>query len=115
MKKNILLTFLTILVLLNSTAIGYYIYHDQKEHQENEEPPFFLMKSSDVDFPTTFSLAGDALRTEGDADNLDAAKDALPKFLPTPSTRRVTGIYLVKYTTTGKRNFPFHEVATAVS
>ena len=37
MKKNILLTFLTILVLLNSTAIGYYIYHDQKEHQEDEE------------------------------------------------------------------------------
>ena len=56
-----------------------------------------------------------ALRTEGDADNLDAAKDALPKFLRTPSTRRVTEIYLVKYTTTGKRNFPFHEVATAVS
>ena len=64
MKKNILLTFLTILVLLNSTAIGYYIYHDQKEHQENEEPPFFLMKSSDVDFPTTFSLAGEQVPLE---------------------------------------------------
>ena len=64
MKRNILLTFLTILVLLNSTAIGYYIYHDQKEQEENEEPPFFLMKSSDVDFPPTFSLAGEPVPLE---------------------------------------------------
>ena len=64
MKKNILLTFLTILVLLNSTAIGYFIYHDQKEHQENEEPPFFLMKSSAVDFPTALSLAGEQVTLE---------------------------------------------------
>ncbi|MFR7811473.1 MAG: hypothetical protein ACLU4N_20720 [Butyricimonas faecihominis] len=64
MKRNILLTFLTILVLLNSAAIGYYVYHDQKEHEENEEPPFHLMKSSDVDFPTTFSLAGEPVPLE---------------------------------------------------
>ena len=63
-KRNILLTFLTILVLLNSAAIGYYVYHDQKEHEENEEPPFHLMKSSDVDFPTTFSLAGEQVPLE---------------------------------------------------
>ncbi len=64
MKRNILLTFLTILVLSNSAAIGYYIYHDQLEHEENEEPPFFLMKSSDVDFPETFSLAGERVPLE---------------------------------------------------
>lgn len=64
MKRNILLAFLTILVLLNSAAIGYYVYHDQKEHEENEEPPFHLMKSSDVDFPTTFSLAGEEVPLE---------------------------------------------------
>ena len=64
MKKNILLTFLTILVLLNSTANGYYVYHEQKENEENEEPPFHLMKSSDVDFPTTFSLAGEQVPLE---------------------------------------------------
>lgn len=63
-KRNILLTFLTILVLLNSAAIGYYIYHDQKEHKKNEEPPFLLMKSSDVDLPTTFSLAGEPVPLE---------------------------------------------------
>ena len=64
MKRNILLIFLTILVLLNSAAIGYYFYHDQQEHEENEEPPFHLMKSSDVDFPTTFSLAGEPVPLE---------------------------------------------------
>lgn len=64
MKRNILLTFLTILVLLNSAAIGYYVYHDQQEHEENEEPPFYLVKTSDVDFPEQFSLAGERVPLE---------------------------------------------------
>lgn len=62
--KNILLIFLTILVLLNSTAIGYYIYQDNIDRQENEEPVFQFMKTSDVDFPEQFSLAGERVPLE---------------------------------------------------
>lgn len=62
--KNILLIFLTLLVLLNSTAIGYYIYQDNIDRQENEEPVFQFMKTSDVDFPEQFSLAGERVPLE---------------------------------------------------
>ena len=98
MKRNILLTFLTILVLLNSTAIGYYIYHDQKEQEENEEPPFFLMKSSDVDFPPTFSLAGEPVPLE----RIDVA-EAFQKEL-------IVNTYLHSHTIQALRNAPryFH-------
>ena len=57
--KSILLIFLTIIVLLNSAAIGYYIYKDKFDQQESDEPVFHVMKTSDVDFPEKFSLAGE--------------------------------------------------------
>lgn len=62
--KNILRTLLTILVLLNSAAIGYYIYNDKYDQQENDEPVFHVMKTSDVDFPEQFSLAGERVPLE---------------------------------------------------
>lgn len=62
--KNILLIFLTILVLLNSAAIGYYIYEDRHDQPENDLPVFHVMKTSDVDFPDKFSLAGERVPLE---------------------------------------------------
>ena len=62
--KNILLIFLTILVLLNSAAIGYYIYEDKLDQPENDLPVFHVMKTSDVDFPEQFSLAGERVPLE---------------------------------------------------
>lgn len=62
--KNILLIFLTILVLLNSAAIGYYIYEDRLDQPENDLPVFHVMKTSDVDFPDKFSLAGERVPLE---------------------------------------------------
>ena len=62
--KNILLIFLTILVLLNSAAIGYYIYEDKLDQPENDLPVFHVMKTSDVEFPDKFSLAGERVPLE---------------------------------------------------
>ena len=62
--KNILLIFLTILVLLNSAAIGYYIYEDRLDQPENDLPVFHVMKTSDVEFPDKFSLAGERVPLE---------------------------------------------------
>ena len=64
MKRNILLVFLTLLVIANSVAIGYYFAHIQPEQEKAEEPPFHFMKSSEVDFPKTFSLAGEPVPLE---------------------------------------------------
>lgn len=64
MKRNIVIIFLFILVLLNSGAIGYYYY--QKEIEEEEvldNLPHFLLPS-DVFCPDTFYLAGERVPLE---------------------------------------------------
>ena len=64
MQKNIIITFLTILVLINSAIIGYYIYKQEFEEPEEEEYiPHFLLPS-DVFCPDTFYLAGERVPLE---------------------------------------------------
>lgn len=64
MQKNIIITLLAILVLLNSAAIGYYIYEREVKHDEEEEYiPHFLLPS-DVFCPDTFFLAGERVPLE---------------------------------------------------
>lgn len=76
MKKNILLAFLTILVLLNSAAIGYYIYKQELTTPAQEEYiPHFLLPS-DVFCPDTFYLAGERVPLER-IDILEAFKKEL--------------------------------------
>nr|WP_305145510.1 lytic transglycosylase domain-containing protein [Butyricimonas paravirosa] len=52
------------MVLLNSAAIGYYIYEDKLDQPENDLPVFHVMKTSDVEFPDKFSLAGERVPLE---------------------------------------------------
>ena len=64
MQKNIIITFLTILVLINSAIIGYYVYKQEFEEPEEEEYiPHFLLPS-DVFCPDTFYLAGERVPLE---------------------------------------------------
>ena len=64
MQKNIIITFLTILVLINSAIIGYYVYKQEFEEPEEEEYILHFLLPSDVFCPDTFYLAGERVPLE---------------------------------------------------
>lgn len=76
MQKNIIITLLAILVLLNSSAIGYYIYKQELTPHEKEEYVSHFLLPSDVFCPDTFYLAGERVPLER-IDILEAFKKEL--------------------------------------